>query len=131
MTTEQKQAYLEKMRRDRGYVLDMHKTLVTADFDWVKAYDPFVHATYTKQRTLDRKTKELIQVAVETALKAEADQIGEHIRVAMEHGASSQEVLEAMQCVVMPMGMLAFRRGLQAWVAETGLEPLEPVSSKD
>ncbi|MCH8090430.1 MAG: carboxymuconolactone decarboxylase family protein [Chloroflexi bacterium] len=125
MTTEEKQAYLEKMRRDRGYIVDMHKIMVSADFDWVKAYDPFVQATYTKQRLLDRKTKELIQVSVETALRAEVDQIRDHIRVAIQHGASPREVLEAMECVVMPMGMLAFRRGLQAWAAETGLEPME------
>ena len=125
-TNQEKRAYLEKMRQARGYVLDMHKIMVTADFDWVQAYDPFVQATYTDHRILDRKTKELIQVAVETALKAEVEQIGEHIRVAMENGASAQEVLEAMECVVMPMGMLAFRRGLQAWAAETGLVPLEP-----
>jgi len=128
MTTQEKRAYLDKMRRDRGYIVDMHKILVTADFDWVKAYDPFVRATYTNQRLLDRKTKELIQLTVETALKAEVDQIREHIRLAIEHGASPQEVLEAMECVVMPMGMLAFRRGLQAWAAETGLETLEPDS---
>ena len=30
-------------------------------------------------------------------------------------------VLEAMQCVIMPMGALAYRRGLQAWSAETGI----------
>ena len=129
MTTQEKRAYLERMRRDRGYMVDMYKILVTADFDWVKAYNPFVEATYTRQRLLDRKTKELIQVAVETALKAEVDQIREHIRVAMEHGATPQEVLEAMQCVVMPMGMLAFRRGLQAWAAETGIDVLEPETS--
>lgn len=128
MTSQEKRAYMDKMRRDRGYIVDMHKILVTADFDWVKAYDPFVRATYTNQRLLDRKTKELIQLTVETALKAEVDQIQEHIRLAIEHGASPQEVLEAMECVVMPMGMLAFRRGLQAWAAETGLETLEPDS---
>ena len=119
---------MDRIRRNRGYLMDMHKILITADLDWVKAYDPFVQATYTDDRLLDRKTKELIQLTVETALKAEVDQIRGHIRLAIEHGASPQEVLEAMECVVMPMGMLAFRRGLQAWAAETGLETLEPDS---
>ena len=128
MTTQEKRDYMDRIRRNRGYLVDMHKILVTADLDWVKAYDPFVRATYTDDRLLDRKTKELIQLSVETALKAEVDQIRGHIRLAIEHGASPQEVLEAMECVVMPMGMLAFRRGLQAWAAETGLETLEPDS---
>lgn len=125
MTTEEKQAYLQKIYEDRGYLLDMHKLLVEADLDWVKAYDPLVHATYTGQRTLDRKTKELCQIVVEAALRADVEQIQGHVRVALAHGATAQEILEALQSVVMPMGMLAFRRGLQAWAVEVGLEPPE------
>ena len=54
MTTEEKQAYLEKIRRSRGYVLEMHRIMVEADLEWVKAYEPFVETTYTGQRLLDR-----------------------------------------------------------------------------
>ncbi len=60
-------------------------------------------------------------MAVETALRADVDQIQAHIRVALQEGATPMEVLEAMQCVIMPMGALAYRRGLQAWSAETGI----------
>ena len=121
MTTEEKRAYLEKIYRDRGYVLEMHKIMVEADLDFVKAYDPFVQTAYTGQRTLDRKTKELLQIVVESALRADVEQIQLHVRVALEHGATPQEILEALETVVMPMGMLAFRRGLQAWAAEVGI----------
>ena len=126
LTTPEKQAYLDSILKERGYVFDMHKIMASADFEWLKAMTPFTVYTYTGQRILDRKTKELIQTAVETALKADVDQIREHIRLAIDHGASPQEVLEALECVVLPMGMLALRRGLQAWAAETGLEVLEP-----
>ncbi len=120
MTTEEKQAYIDKILKDRGYILEMHKILVEADLDWVKAYDPFIEATYIGQRILDRKTKELLQIVVEAALRADVEHIQAHVRVAMENGATPQEILEAMESVVMPMGMLAFRRGLQAWAAEVG-----------
>ena len=123
MTTEEKQTHLEKIRRSRGYVLEMHRIMVEADLEWVKAYDPFVEATYTGQRLLDRKTKELLQIAVEAALMADVEQIQPHVRVALDNGATPQEILEALQSVVMPMGMLAFRRGLQAWAAEVGTQP--------
>ena len=46
---------------------------------------------------------------------AEWEQIQPHVRVALDKGATPQEILEALQSVVIPMGMLAFRRGLQAW----------------
>ncbi len=126
MTTEEKRSYLEKMRRHRGYILDMHKILVSADFDWVQAYDPFAEATYTGQRLLDRnKTKELLQIVVEAALRADVEQIQAHVELALKEGATPQEVLEALQTVVMPMGMLAFRRGLQAWAAVVKPEVVE------
>ena len=85
-----------------------------------KKYGEFIQATYTGERLLDRKTKELLQVVVEAALRADVEQIQAHVRVALQEGASPQEILEAMQAVIMPMGALAFRRGLQAWAAETG-----------
>ena len=125
MTTEEKRAYLDKILKDRGYILEMHGIMVEADLDWVKAYDPFIEATYTGQRTLDRKTKELLQIVVEAALRADVEHIQAHVRVALENGATPQEILEAMESVVMPMGMLAFRRGLQAWAAEVGIWPAE------
>ena len=121
MTTEEMQAYLDRILKDRGYVLDLHRTMVEADLEWVKAYDPFVQATYTRQRTLDRKTKELLQIVVESALRADVEQIQAHVRVAIEHGATAQEILEALQSVVLPMGMLGFRLGLQALTAEVGI----------
>ena len=51
-----------------------------------------------------------------------------HIRTALKEGATAQEILEALETVALPMGMLAFRRGIQAWANEVGLEPIEPSS---
>ena len=48
------------------------------------------------------------------------EQIQAHVKVALQVGATSTEILEALQCVVAPMGALAFRRGLQALSAEMG-----------
>ena len=116
------QAYLEGVQQKRGYILEMHRIAASADLDWAKKYDEFVEACYTSPRLLDRKTKELLQIAVETALRADVEQIQAHIRVALRVGASPQEILEALQTVTPPMGALAFRRGLQAWAAETGFD---------
>ena len=122
MSTEETEAFLENAQRERGYSLEMHRILAEADLEWVKKYNAFIEATYTGQRLLDRKTKELLQVAVEAALRADVDQIQAHIRVALREGATPQEILEALQTVIMPMGGLAFRRGVQAWAAETGVQ---------
>ena len=112
----------EEIRRRRGYELDFHRIMTTADPEWVPQY---VEATYTGPRLLDRKTKELLQIVVEAALRADVDQIRAHVRVALREGATPREILEALEAVIMPMGGLAFRRGVQAWAAETGFAPAE------
>ena len=122
MSTEGIEAFLENAQRERGYALEMHRILAEADLEWVKKYNAFIDATYTGQRLLDRKTKELLQVVVEAALRADQAQIQAHIRVALREGATPEEILEALQTVIMPMGGLAFRRGVQAWAAETGIQ---------
>ena len=121
MASDDREEMLREITEKRGYSLEMHRIMAEVDMDWVTSYNQFIDATYTGQRLLDRKTKELLQVAVETALRADIDQIQAHIRVAIQEGATPMEVLEAMQCVIMPMGALAYRRGLQAWSAETGI----------
>ncbi len=128
MPAPNKAAHLRHVQQELGYVSDLRKIMVTADYNWVEAYEPFVRRTYTGQRLLDSKTKELLQIVVEAALRADADQIQSHIRTALKEGATSQEILEALETVALPMGMLAFRRGIQAWANEVGLEPIEPSS---
>ena len=125
MSTEETRAYLREMHQKRGYTLEMHGIMAAADLAWAKKYGDFIEATYTGQRLLDRKTKELLQIVVEAALRADVDQIRAHVRVALQEGATPQEILEALEAVIMPMGALAFRRGLQAWAAETSFNPID------
>ena len=125
MATEDAKAFLERTRQSRGYTLEMHRIMAVADLEWAEKYSDFIEATYTSQRLLDRKTKELLQIVVEGALRADVEQIQAHVRVALQEGATPREILEALQAVIAPMGALAFRRGLQAWAAETGFQTPE------
>ena len=120
MATEDARAFLARTQQNRGYTLEMHRIMAEADLDWARKYNEFIEATYTGQRLLDRKTKELLQIVVEAALRADVEQIQAHVRVALQEGATPREILEALQAVIAPMGALAFRRGIQAWAAETG-----------
>ncbi len=122
MATEEAREFLQRMQQDRGYTLEMHRILAEADLEWAVKYNEFIEATYTGQRLLDRKTKELLQIVVEAALRADVEQIQAHVRVALREGATPREILEALQAVIAPMGALAFRRGVQAWAAETGFQ---------
>ncbi len=122
MATDDAREFLQRTQQTRGYTLEMHRIMAAADLEWARKYNEFIEATYTGQRTLDRKTKELLQIVVEAALRADVEQIQAHVRVALDEGATPQEILEALQAVIAPMGALAFRRGVQAWAAETGFQ---------
>ena len=125
-TDDEKQAYVDDMVRRRGYVLAYHKALAAADFDALKAADQLVAAVYTTPRLLDRKTKELIFCATLTVMRAPKAQIQSHIHAAMEHGASAQEALEAIEIALPEAGVVAFQEGFEAWrevVGVTGIEP--------
>ena len=122
MSTEEARAFLQRTQQERGYTLEMHRIMAEADLEWAVKYNEFIEATYTGQRLLDRKTKELLQIVVEAALRADVEQIQAHVKVALREGATPREILEALQTVIAPMGALAFRRGVQAWAAETGFQ---------
>ena len=122
MATEEAREFLQRTQQDRGYTLEMHRILAEADLAWAVKYNEFIEATYTGKRLLDRKTKELLQIVVEAALRADVEQIQAHMRVALREGSTPREILEALQTVIAPMGALAFRRGVQAWAAETGFQ---------
>jgi 4-carboxymuconolactone decarboxylase len=125
-TREEKQAYVDEMARKRGYVLDYHKVMAARDYDVLQAANGLVDAAYLKDRTLDRKTKELIFIVSLTVMKASKGHIQSHIRVALDLGASEQEILEAIEISLPEAGVVAFQHGFDAWWEVTGAEGIEP-----
>jgi len=128
MAEDEKQTFVDKMYRDRGYILDFHKVMVAEDFDYLKAYNQLIEAGYTKQRTLDAKTKEIAYMVILTALKASVDHIKAHIKLALDYGATKQELLEALEICVPAAGVPAFMIGFEAWKQVVSPDRVEPSS---
>ena len=129
MVEDEKQAFVDKMYRDRGYILDFHKVMAAEDFDFLKAYDQLIQAGYTKQRTLDAKTKEIIYAVILTSVKASVDHIKSHIKLALDYGATKKEVLEALEICIPAASVPAFMIGFEAWkqaVSPQRVEPSQP-----
>ena len=125
-TQEEKQAYIDAMARERGYVLDYHKVMVQQDLEFMQAANNIVDAAYLKPRRLDRKTKELIFIVSLTVMRASKGHIQSHIRVALDLGCSPEEILEAIEISFPEAGAVAFQAGFDAWrevVGATGIEP--------
>lgn len=120
------QQYIDDMVSQRGYVLDYHRLLAKQDFSMLQAANGIVSAAYLDERLLDRKTKELIFIAMLTAMRAEKKPIQSHIRVALDCGASSQEILEAIELSLPEAGLVAFQVGFEAWCEVVGAEGINP-----
>jgi 4-carboxymuconolactone decarboxylase len=121
-----RQEYIDEMARKRGYVLDYHKFMANADFDVLIAANRLVDSVYLQQRTLDRKTKELLFIISLTVLRAGKEHIKAHIRVALELGATPNEILEALEIALPEAGVVIFQEGLEAWCEAVEATPLEP-----
>ncbi|SDY61379.1 4-carboxymuconolactone decarboxylase [Modestobacter sp. DSM 44400] len=120
------QDYIDDMARTRGYVLDYHKKMAKHDFPVLQAANGLVSAAYLDQRSLDRRTKELIFIVSLTVMRASKGHIQSHIRVALDLGVSAQEILEAIEISLPEAGVVAFQTGFDAWVEVVGAEGLEP-----
>jgi 4-carboxymuconolactone decarboxylase len=125
-TDHDPQTYIDDMARKRGYVLDYHKVMAKQDFDVLQAANTLVSAAYLDQRTLDRKTKELIFIVSLTVMRATKGHIQSHIKVALELGVTPREILEAIEISLPEAGIVAFQTGFEAWREVVGADGLEP-----
>jgi len=120
------QAYLDEMVAQRGYVLDYHKAMAKADFPVLVKANELIDSVYLSQRTLDRKTKELLFIISLVVMRASKGHIQSHIRVALDCGVSPAEILEAIEISLPEAGVVTFQAGFEAWREVIGLEGLEP-----
>lgn len=123
---DEAQEYIDEMARSRGYVLDYHKVMAKYDFPVLQAANGLVSAAYLTQRTLDRRTKELIFIVSLTVMRASKRHIQSHIRVAIDLGVSAKEILEALEIALPEAGVVAFQTGFEAWCEVVGADGIEP-----
>lgn len=123
-----RQAYINRMVGERGYVLDYHKVMVKHDLEAMDGINAFVEAVYLKRRHLDRRTRELICIVGLVLSRARAAQIQSHMRLALDAGVSKAELLEAVELVIGMGGFVPFQEGLKAWCEVTGATGIEPTA---
>lgn len=110
-----KDEYLAEMARNRGYVLDYHRGLAEADFPVLRELNDLIEGVYLSERSLDRKTKELLFVVSLVVMRSSEHHIQSHIRTALGSGATPREVLEAIEIALPEAGVVAFQAGFEAW----------------
>ena len=114
---------LERIEQDRGFARSWHPILAQRDPDYMEMWHNVVmHALY-KERALSRKVKELICVVMDAITYYEVG-LRIHVRGALEHGATEEEILEALElCSVlgghcMTVHLPAFAEEVQKYKGE-------------
>ncbi len=115
MSKDSAEALLEQIGSRRGYVLEMHRILAEADPDFLRAYDAFLDQAYLRSGTLDRRTKELVYVAVLVALAAPREHVVAHMKAGLSAGVAPREMLEILEQILPPAGVPRFIEGIAAW----------------
>jgi 4-carboxymuconolactone decarboxylase len=116
MTTEKEQE-LERVTRQSGFRFGIHDFLAEVKPDALKARNDRWEAEHGSQSLLDRKTKELLRIVANVALRATVAHTQIHIHAAHKAGATPEEIMEALELVGRWAGRVAEHTGLEAWRA--------------
>lgn len=123
---DKKQEYIDKMFAQRGFVADMHKFMALTDFAYLQKANELAEVAYTSQRLLDRKTKELVFIAISAMHGTDRDHLKLHIHAALRAGATPQEILEVLEILGLAAGQMTLRFGLDVWAEVVKPRRLEP-----
>jgi len=112
---EEKLRMLREIVEKRGSVPNFHRALIEGDPEFYGVYEKMASCVYTEERHLSRKVKELLFIGVLVAMRASREHIKLHIKAALDHGASKEEILEAIELAFLPSGVVSLMDGLEAY----------------
>jgi len=104
---------IEAMSRERGYMPAPWAYMAEKDLDFIEAYNNLYERGLTAGKALPIKTREFISMAI-LAYRGLDDAVYEHAKRALRHGATKQELLEAVETMIVPGGAPTFGTGLRA-----------------
>jgi len=110
---DKKQKLIKKMKKERGYMPPPWVYMVDKDADFMEVYNNLYERVLTDGKSLAAKTREFIAIAI-LAFRGEENAVYLHARRALRLGATKQELLEAMETMIMPGGAPTFGTGLSA-----------------
>jgi len=104
---------LSKMEKERGYVSLAKNYVAKVDPDFMEAYNNLYNNGLRAGKALPVKTRELVAIAI-LAYRTRDDGVYEHMKRALRHGATKQELLEAVETSIVPGGAPTFDCGIRA-----------------
>jgi alkylhydroperoxidase/carboxymuconolactone decarboxylase family protein YurZ len=116
-----KEELLAKIKSTRGYVLPMHTMLAEYHPEYLDTYDDWFNSVMNEQSPLPRKVREFVMIAVCLSINSAENVIQGHMKRAIEHGASVEELLAVVELTVSSHAakpLAAGTRGIQALLDE-------------
>jgi len=98
---------------DRGYIYPEWEFAARTDPDFVEAYNNLYRAALNDGQALNAKTRELVALGI-LAYRRDVNGVKAHILRAMRLGATTEELLEAIETTIIPGGAPTFFVGLSA-----------------
>jgi alkylhydroperoxidase/carboxymuconolactone decarboxylase family protein YurZ len=110
------QDYIEKMKKERGtYVPAPMVYLANKDLPFIEAYDNLYNKSLQDGKALPAKYRELVCIGI-LAHRGFEDICMSHIKRALKLGATKQEIMDAIETMIIPGGAPTFGVGLNALV---------------
>jgi AhpD family alkylhydroperoxidase len=110
---KRKKALVAAMSEERGYLPAAWAYMAEKDLDFLEAYNNLYNRGLTDGKALPIKTRELIAIGI-LAYRGNTDAVYEHGKRALRHGATKQELLEAIETTIVPGGAPTFGNGMRA-----------------
>lgn len=104
---------IEKMQKDRGYGSRPKFYVAERDPDFMEAYNNLYTNGLGPGSALPVKTRELVAIAI-LAYRGRENGVYLHMKRALEHGATKEELMEACETMIIPGGGPAFDCGVNA-----------------
>lgn len=104
---------IEKMEKERGYLQAGWRYLATKDVDFMEAYNNLYGLGLNAGEALPVKVRELIAIGI-LAFRGSEGSVYEHMKRALKHGATKQELMETLETAMIPGGAPTLGTGLKA-----------------
>jgi AhpD family alkylhydroperoxidase len=108
-----KNQLINRMERERGYVYPAWRYMVDEDVDFMEAYNDLYERALIDGKALPAKTRELVAMAI-LAFRGQENAVYSHMKRALRLGATKQELIDAIETMLIPGGASTFHVGVSA-----------------
>lgn len=114
---------LEAIRAAGRRVLPMHEYLADHHADGLEGYNSFLTSSIYENEALEPKYREMVLASICVAVGSSTPVVAAHCRKALDHGATREELIQAIEMTAAVMATRGMGAGLSALLeADDGVD---------